>query len=165
MKIEFDIQISEKDLYEFNLYQAYTGINGWITIIIAIFAFVAAFIYGSNGEIQYVALYAMLGLISILYLPVSLKTRVKATMKTNTVLAGVLHYEVSSDGIVVSQGDEKGELPWKQVYKMVSNNKRVLIYSGRKNAYIIPMEQLGDKYMLLSDMAGKNLPEYRIKLK
>lgn len=165
MKIEFDIQISEKDLYDFNLYQAYTGVNGWLTIFIAILAFAAAFVYGSNGEIQYVLLYIMLGGISLLYLPVSLKTRVKATMKTNTVLSGVLHYEISNDGIVVSQNGEKGELPWNQVYKIVANNKRVLIYSGRKNAYIIPMEQLGDKYMLLSDMAGKNLPEYRIKLK
>ena len=39
--------------------------------------------------------------------------------------------------IKVSQGDEMAQLPWEQVYRFVANDKRILIFSNRKNAYIL----------------------------
>ena len=37
----------------------------------------------------------------------------------------------------------------RQIYKIVANAKQILIYSNRKSAYIIPMEQIGDQYACL----------------
>ena len=82
----------------------------------------------------------------MIYVPASLKLRVKQTMKTNKVLSGVLHYEISEEGIKVTSGDESGELPWNLVYQVLTRKNSVLIYSNRVNAYIIPNDQLGDKY-------------------
>ena len=36
MKIEFDIKLSPKDMYRFNMYQTYTGFHGWFSIIVSI---------------------------------------------------------------------------------------------------------------------------------
>ena len=87
------------------------------------------------------------------------------TLKTNEVLSGVLHYEVTEDAICVSQGEEKAELKWEQIYKFVANKKRVLVYSNRVNAYIIPREQITDKYDDFVEIAKSKLEKYRLIIK
>ena len=107
----------------------------------------------------------VVGILLLIYVPASLKLRVKQTMKTNKVLSGVLHYEISEEGIKVTSGDESGELPWNLVYQVLTRKNSVLIYSNRVNAYIIPKDQLGDKYDTLIEIAKKSLESYRLKIK
>ena len=54
---------------------------------------------------------------------------------------------------------------WDQIYKMVSTKNNVLVYSNRVNAYVIPRQQLGEKYRELAELAEGKLPKYRVKLK
>ena len=42
MKVAFNVKLQEKDLYRFNIYQAYTGLQGWVSVILGILAFVMA---------------------------------------------------------------------------------------------------------------------------
>jgi hypothetical protein len=51
------------------------------------------------------------------------------------------------------------------VYRFVANDKRILIFSNRKNAYILSKEQLGDSYEPLKELAGSTLEKYRLKIK
>ena len=66
---------------------------------------------------------------------------------------------------MIKQGQESGELLWEQVYRLVSNDKRILVFTGRMNAYIIPREQIGDKYEPFIELAQKKLEHYRLKIK
>lgn len=164
MTVEFDVQLEPKDLYRFNLYQTYTGSQGIISILIAILAGVMTAVSISDGSYNYAFLYGVFFVLFLGYIPVTLWTRAKLSLKTNAVLAGTLHYEVSEEVIRVTQGEESGELPWKQIYKMIATKHNVLIYSGRKNAYIIPRTQLGDKYGELSALAKSQLESFRVKM-
>lgn len=38
MNTAFDIKLEAKDLFRFNMYQTYTGLQGWISIILGILA-------------------------------------------------------------------------------------------------------------------------------
>ena len=40
VKTEFDIKLTEKDLYSFNIYQTYHGVHGIFSILIAALVFV-----------------------------------------------------------------------------------------------------------------------------
>ena len=42
MKASFDVTLSPKDLYRFNMYQTYTGFQGWSSIALGILGFVMA---------------------------------------------------------------------------------------------------------------------------
>ena len=42
MKASFDVTLSPKDLYRFNMYQTYTGLQGWSSIVLGILGFVKA---------------------------------------------------------------------------------------------------------------------------
>lgn len=95
MELELDIQLKEKDLYRFNLFQTYTSSQGIVSIVIAILGVVMAAISFQNGSMSYGVLYVVISVVILLYIPISLRGRVKLTLKNNEVLAGVLHYHFS----------------------------------------------------------------------
>ena len=165
MEVSFDVQLQPKDLFRFNMYQTYTGMQGILSIVLGILGFVMAGLSIGKAEIPYTVMYVVVGLIFLFYIPVSLWFRAKQSLQTNAVLAGKLHYEVSEKGIHVVQGKETGDLPWDAVYKLVSNNHQILIYTTRVNAYVIPMEQIGDQYEGFCEVAKKVLKPFQLKLK
>lgn len=165
MKASFDVTLSQKDLYRFNMYQTYTGFQGWTSIVLGILGFVMAGISFQNGKISYTLLYTAVGFLFLLYIPVALWFRAKEILKTNKVLASTLHYEISDKNIHVSQGKETGDMEWEAVYKIVANAKQILIYSNRKSAYIIPMEQIGDQYTAFREIAEQKLEKYKLRMK
>ena len=110
-------------------------------------------------------LYIAVGFLFLLYIPVALWFRAKETLKTNKVLAGTLHYEITEKNIHVSQGKETGDMEWQAIYKIVANAKQILIYSNRKSAYIIPMEQIGDQYAAFRTLAEQKLEKYKLRMK
>ena len=141
MKLEFDVKVTEKDLYSFNIEQAYKGSQGVISLLFAVLLAAAAVLSAQKGNTEYVVLYIIVGILVLLYVPFSLKGRVKMIMKTNEVFSKPLHFEIDEKNIKVSQGEEMAQLPWEQVYRFVANDKRILIFSNRKNAYILSKEQ------------------------
>lgn len=163
MTVAFDIKPEAKDLYRFNMHQAYTGLNGWISVILAGLSFFMALLTLGQTEVLYTILYFCCGALFLFYLPVALWQSANRVIQNNEVLSGVVHYELSEEGIRITQGEETGEMPWEEVYKVVSNQKLVLIYVNRKNAYIIPREQLGDQYKDLRELVEKQLEKYRVK--
>lgn len=165
MKLEFDVKISEKDLYSFNLRQAYKGSQGVVSILIFLSLAVAAGVYISKGQYLYATVYGAIGVVLLLYVPLSLKGRVKLAFKTNKTFLKPLHFEVDEKAFVVSQDEEKSELPWEMVYKYIASKDDIYVFSNRQNAYILSKSQLGDNFEKLNELAKKVLESYRVKIK
>ena len=165
MELQLDIQLKEKDLYRFNLFQTYTSSQGIVSIVLAILGVIMAVTSFEGGNIGYGVMSVAFSVIILLYIPISLRGRVKLTLKNNEVLAGVLHYHFTEKEIKVTSGEDSGELPWKQIYKMIDTKHNVLIYSGRRNAYVLPKDQIGDNYETLKAIAKKVLEPHRVKLR
>ena len=82
MNTAFDIKLEAKELFRFNMYQTYTGLQGWISIILGILAFVMAGITFGHAETMYTILYIGVGILFLVYVPGSLWMRANATIKT-----------------------------------------------------------------------------------
>ena len=91
MELQLDIQLKEKDLYRFNLFQTYTSSQGIVSIVLAILGVIMAVTSFEGGNIGYGVMYVAFSVIILLYIPISLRGRVKLTLKNNEVLVGVLH--------------------------------------------------------------------------
>lgn len=165
MPIKFDITLTSKDMYRFNMYQMYSGFHGWFSVIFSIVIFVMAFVTYGDVEVTYTVLYVLFGFVFLLYLPVSLLARSKHCLAASEVLRSTLHYAVDEKGFAVSQGDANALLAWEQIYKMVATKSNVLVYSNRTNAYVIPREQLGEAYLSLADLANSKLEKFRVRMK
>lgn len=168
MPLEFDIKLKPKDMFLFNMYQTYTSLSGWSSILFAFGMFGLAgymgYTYGEAGMSK-VFLYIALGVFLLVYMPFTLWMRSGRSIKASPVLSNVLHYHVDTDGFTVTQGESSGVLAWKQIYKMVATKSNVLVYSNRLNAYVIPRAQLGEQYVSLAKLATDKLPKFRVRMK
>lgn len=166
MKINLDIKLDVKDLYYFNLKQAYKGMQGFLSILLPLLALgYAYFSYGQVG-IGYTLMYLGLAVLFFVYVPVSLYLRAKKVMSNpDNAIVKTLSYEFREDAIRVSVEEEQVEFLWDNIYRLVSNKDYIFIYTNRINAYILPMTQVGDAYGDLSKLAKDKLPKYRIKMK
>ena len=136
-----------------------------MSILFFILLCAAAVMGFMRGQIFYSVLYIIVGIIVMVYVPLSLKGRVKTVIRTNKVFSEPLHFEIDEKVIKVSQGEETAELPWNQVYKVTGNKKRILIFSNRRNAYILPEEQLGEEFSKVKEIATEVVEKYRLKIK
>lgn len=165
MPMEFDIKITERDMYRFNMHHAYTGFQGIFATVIGIAVLVVAFATFGKVETVYSLLYVLFGIIFLIYTPVSLKLRSKRQILVSPVLKETLHYKLDEKGVHASVGEQTADLPWDMIYKMISTKSNLLIYSSRVNAYVIPLEQLGSQYEAVKELAGQKLENYRLRMK
>lgn len=166
MKVTLDIKIDAKNLYRFNMNQAYKGSQGILSIILPLLAFAYAVTTFGQVDIIYTIMYVVLGIVFLAYVPVSLWLRAnKVINDPNNALSKTLHYEFAEDAIRVSVEEESVEFKWENIYQMKTAGDLLLIYTNRINAYILPLTQVGDQYEVLSALAHSKLEKYRIKMK
>lgn len=165
MTTEFDVTITSKDMYRFNMYHAYHGFQGIFATVIGILVLIVAGATFGKIEMMYTVLYFVFGLIFLIYVPVSLYMRSKQQILSSEVLRQSLHYKVDEEGVHVSQNDQTADLLWNQIYKVVSTKSNLLIYSSRVNAYVIPRNAISKEYETVAQLATKHLEKYRLKLK
>lgn len=165
MSINLDIKITEKNLFRFNMNQAYKGTQGVLSIVLPLLVFAYAVTSFGDVSIGSTLVYVGLGIVFLVYVPVSLWMRSKKVVQDpNNALSKVLHYDFSEEGIRVSVEEESVEFKWENVFQMKTSGDLLLIYTNRINAYILPLEQVGEKYDALSQLAHAKLEKYRIKM-
>lgn len=166
MKVIFDIKVSAKDLFKFNMMQAYRGMQGFLSILLPILVFAYAFTSYGEVSIGSTLVYIGIGILFLVYVPISLWLRVnKIVNDENNALSKSLHYEFEEDVIRVSVGEESVEFKWENIFQMKTSGDLLLVYTNRINAYILPLVQMGEGYEALSKLAHSKLEKYRIKMK
>jgi len=166
MKVSFDIKLTANHLFKFNMMQAYKGMQGFLSILLPVLVFAYAGTTFGEVSLGSTLVYVGLGILFLVYVPISLWLRVKKTiMDENNALSKTLHYDFEEDVIRVSVEEENVEFKWENIFQMKSTKDMLLLYTNRINAYILPKAQLGENYQLLSELAQKKLEKYRIKLK
>ena len=166
MKVVLDIKLDAKDLFRFNMQQAYRGMQGILSIFLPILVFVYAVTSFGEVSIGSTLLYVGLGIVFLVYVPISLWLRVNKTVKDeNNALSKTLHYEFEEEVIRVSVEEESVEFKWENIYQMKTSGPLLLVYTNRINAYVLPLSQVGENYEELSKLAHAKLEKYRIKMK
>lgn len=166
MKVTLDIKLDAKDLFKFNMMQAYRGMQGSLSIILPILVFAYAVTSYGTVSIGSTLVYIGLGIMFLVYVPVSLWLRVNKTIKDeNNALSKSIHYEFEEETIRVSVGEESVEFKWENIFQMKTSGNLLLLYTNRINAYIFPLAQVGNNYEALSKLAHSKLEKYRIRMK
>jgi hypothetical protein len=154
--MEFEVKMSIKALFGFQLRQMYTGITGWIFIIIAL---LMAGLYFYNGNVG-----ALIGgAIVLFYVPWSLFLKSFKQIKLNPIFKKPIRYIVDDEGIHVVQDFQTDQITWEQLHKVVKSRQSVLIFSSRVNAFIIPRKDLGEKIDELMAIIKENMAKEKVK--
>ena len=116
MKVIFDIKVTAKDLFRFNMMQAYRGMQGFLSILLPILVFAYAVTSYGTVSIGSTLVYIGLGIMFLVYVPISLWLRVNKTVKDeNNALSKSIHYEFEEKTIRVSVGEESVEFKWENI--------------------------------------------------
>ena len=78
--------------------------------------------------------------------PVMLYQKAWKQKKQNEAINAVLHYCISEDGIIVSQGQQEAKVHWYEIRKTVKTKSALYLYMSQVRAFIFPKEQLADCY-------------------
>ena len=137
MEMELDVQITKKDLYDYQLHHAYTSPSGLFGTIVGCL-FIVGFI--NTGT----PLYLIIGAFVILYFPWTLHIKA-ASQAQAPVFKKPLHYRLSEEGLEISTEDEKQLVAWENITKAASTGRTILLYTSKVNAFLFPKRVLGER--------------------
>ena len=164
--IKFSVKIKEDDLYRFNLHHTYTGSQGIISVVLFVLLIAIWILRFSVLSPIYRVFYPLIAVIFLLYIPLTLKVRVKAQMQQE-VFSYPLTYELKDEGLWISSpaSEEPAVLPWEYVYKVSTWKEYLLIYSNRVNAYIIPISDISAEYNDTIAFIKSHVEDYKLQIK
>lgn len=151
--IEFDVTITAKDMYNYNVYHNYRNFNGIMGIIIGVICLCLCVAGAMNeANISYVLLMGFFGLFCTVITPVRIYLSSVRQVSMTPSFKKPLHYEVSDKTITISQDGQQAAFPIQEVWKVVDTGKSIVIYVNRVRAYIFPKRDLGEKETGLKEL-------------
>lgn len=164
-KIEFEIKVSKKDLFNFMIYHNYHSLQGVIGLLISLAALVLLIVRFQDLDAIKIAVLVILALAFTVLTPLMLWNKARAQEKRNKSFSRPILYELSDDGFSLSQGEEHVDIEWRNVYKVVYTGRSLIVYISVVRAFIWPKEQLADHYDQVIQMLKMHLESHKIKLK
>lgn len=165
MKIEFEVKLTTDDLYRFLMSHIYSGFQGWLSIFLGLAVIALSVWRFQELTLANAILYFAVGVIFIVYTPLSLRMRAKKQILLNPAMKETLRYVVDEEGVQTILGEEQTKMPWENVYKVVGNKHQILIYTTRINAAILPRIAIGPQCPQLEALLREKVEPYKLKLK
>ena len=155
---EVDVHMDTSVLYDYMLRHTYTSPMGLVATLLGVMAII--FFAGGAG-----ALYLIIGIVMILYLPWNLFLSARKQALTNEAFKRPLHYTFAEDGVYVSQGETVQKQAWKDMYKAVATPKSIVLYTSRVNASVFPRKDLGDNVTGVIQIISTHMPPKKVKIR
>lgn len=156
--LEFDVKITDKDLYDYMMAHSYNNASGILGSCVGALMVVAAFM---NGQ----WIYLICGIILLLYIPINLRIKSKQQILNNAAFKKPLHYMLDENGITISQGEESQTQKWEDMYKAVSTNRSIIVYTSKISATIFPRRQMGEDTVKVIEMISTHMSPKKVKIR
>lgn len=158
MKVEFDVQMTTVKMYDYMLRHTFTSFAGIIGEALGVILVAGFFV-------TYKWLYLAAGILCIVYQPVALFYRSKLQVSRTEAFKTPLHYVLDESGITVSSGENTDSMPWDKMYKAVSSNRSIILYTNRYNACIFPKEDMGEQKEAAIKMICTHMDPKQVNIK
>ncbi len=165
MSVKINVQMTEEYMYDFMLYHEYTHMSGLISAIAGVLC-LAVFVQKlMDGDVQTSLVWLMCSILFLVISPTSMKTKAKNQVHNSEMFQKPLEYEITEEGIIVSQDEAKATTKWEEVTKAVSTQKSIILYLGRVRALILPKSCMGEQYEEVLKMIHTHMPPKKIKIR
>lgn len=140
MDLEFDVKVTPGVLYDFKIQHTY---KKPITILATALGFFS--IYLSFVREDYKLIFLFLGIVFIVYEPITAAYHSYIQAKLTPAFQQPLHYRFCEEGIEISQNGEVQMAKWDQCVKACNTRKSIFVYTSKVNAFIFPRTDLGNQ--------------------
>lgn len=142
-------------------YRSFTGVMGILISIMSIVILIAGWSNLGTGQR---ALFIILAMGFTVINPLMLAFKAFQQLKLSPSYKKPLDYTFSDDGITVAQGELHQDIEWKNICRIMMTGHMIAIYTGRYNAFVIPLSELGnDKGKIIASVVQFTM-EYRPRL-
>lgn len=141
LDLEFDVKVTSGVLYDFKIQHTY---KKPITILATALGFVSIYLFFVREDnTRFLLLF--LGILFIVYEPLTAAYRAYVQAKLTPAFQQPLHYRFCEEGIEVSQNGETQMAKWEQCVKACNTRKSIFVYTSKVNAFIFPRTDLGNQ--------------------
>ena len=158
MELEFDVKVDSKVLYDYMLHHTYGSFQGVLGTA------VGALMLVGFAVTKYI-IWLIAGIVLLAYMPWSLFLKSKQQMLNTPAFKEPLHYKLDDEGITISQGEVSQSQKWEDMYKAVSTNKSIIVYTSKVNATIFPRKQLGEDVVKVIQIISSHMPPKKVKIR
>ena len=155
---EVDVHMDTAALYDYMLRHTYTSPFGLVATALGCMS-ILFFLKGAG------ALYLIIGIVMIVYLPWNLFLSARKQALTNEAFQKPLHYTFSEEAVYVSQDDRVERQAWEDMYKAVSTNRSIVLYTARNNASVFPRKDLGDNVSTVISIISTHMPPKKVRIR
>lgn len=160
-EIEFDVELTVKEVYAFSMRHTYGSISGIFGLVISLGSWVVcALRFGSLDNTARMALF-IIGCLFTVVQPVMLYSKARAQIRQNKNINASLHYCLAEEGITVSLGEQESFVRWCDVRKKVSSSNAIYLYMSPVRAFIFPKEQCGEQYEEMEHTIARQMEKYK----
>lgn len=110
-------------------------------------------------------IFLIAGIVILAYLPWTLFIKSRQQMLNTPAFKEPLHYKLTDEGIEVSQGEEVQSQKWEDMYKAVSTQQSLIVYTSKVNASIFPKKDLGQRTAAVIEMISTHMPPAKVKIR
>ena len=160
--MKFSVKMTAKDLFEFSMYNSYSGAMGIFNVIFTVGALALLAVTWGWVSVYQKILLVFCALIFTVIQPALLyfKSKKQAEMIG---FSTPVNITLSDEKILVEQAGVEGELEWGQIWKAVRIRTMYILKVGPSHAYLIPNASLEGREQELKKLLKKNLPEKKTK--
>lgn len=159
--IEFDVELTTKELYTFTMRHAYVSVSGVCGIIISLGSLAICAVSFKNIDLTTSFALIFIGLLFTVVQPIMLFVKSAKQIRKNKSINEPLHYKLSNHGITVEQGEQKAKVRWYEVRKRVQTGKALYLYMSPVRAFIFPKEQCEKEFGSIVSLVKAMMEKYK----
>ncbi len=164
---KLNVQLTKEHLFDFLLYHTFSKASGFLVNMLGMGVIVVGAVMQFTGRIDFTqfVLYVIAGVAFLVYTPILLKIRAKKQMQVNPEYRDPREYIFSEEeGIRVVQGEKETKYDWSRIQRTVTTPKTIGIYYGKDEAFIIPKEAFGSRFVPVMTMVVRHIGLNNVRL-
>lgn len=163
-EIKLIVKLQTKDMYHFLLHHTYTSFSGLFGVLLSIGSILMLIFNFDNYDDTAKVLLVFVASMFLVINPCILFIKAKNQIVSNPVYKNSIEYTFGEDGITVMQGEQQAFLEWNLVLRIVETKKDVFIYTTKINAFIFPVEIMGENKQTIFQIMSSNIKNPAVKL-
>ena len=165
MPIKVQVKVGTESMIDFMLYHIYASAVGVITIILGVLNIGLGIAFASRKDFLYMAGAFLFALVVLVIYPQTIKNRVKRQMERLENQEALVTYTFSDEGVETVTKEDSGKAEWSVFKKAVSRKRLILLYDDKKQAIILPVEQIREEYTQIVDMIFAHMPAPAVRIR
>ena len=162
--MKINVTMTEKDLFDFSMYNSYSGFSGVFNLIFTLGALailIMTWNWESIGTFQRILLLCCLLIFTVVQ-PLMLKSKSKKQAQ-RTGFSTEIHLTLTDKKFVAERAEVENSLEWDQIWKVIRIRSMYIVKVGPTRAYLIPNRSIEGREQELRELLKKNLPKSKMK--